>query len=769
MRLGRCVVLVGFLMFGAAPAQAGDVTFAEDSLIIPMDTTYQPLGLFKTFGMVQQLLLANVPVYWAIKPGKQVGNPGDADFTATAEDVLTSAPITGYGYRGGPWVIAAADASAAMAVIGPWQTANPTTTVHHATAAFVAPISRTLTAAPTIGVFADGNEDVAFGYLNAAGLKDRLGQSWPTNKLGDYSAYPDVLTAAQVAGPSYSAPNDGKLFDANGLPVYCQLMTMHWGCKTGCGNPDALQDAVVLEMASFLTFPTHLFAECQAVTAIERNPNGRFVAPGGVWIDGDPKADVVYRQGDLPFAQMDGPFTGPGGSEPSYALCDPAKHDGDTYPNCTLNHYYDNGIVMITQPTTPLVGVRDVWMTGYARGVCDIGQPTCGAMGAGKVSYLGGHRYTTALPLANNPKSQGTRLFLNSLFEAACASAEGQPQVSITKSGPAGSTDPAVTYKILVGNAGPGIAIDVRVDDPLPTGAVFVSASHGGTESGGHVRWSLGNLGGGDMADITLVLSYAAAGYATYINHAHVVFDVGLNEWNRWSNDVQTVYAATCTASCAGKTCGADDGCAHPCVAGSGCCAVSCTGLACGTADGCGGTCQPGSGCTCTGSCAGLVCGEADPCGATCAPGSGCCEIACAGKTCGQGDGCGGICAPGSSCCETTCATAACFADDGCGSTCAPGSGCTCAPACDGVVCGDADGCGGSCEPGSGCVDDDGGVSDDGGAGDGAATGDPGGGDGGGSGAEPGGCGCRLGGEAATAPCLLAVLLLGVLSRRRRR
>ena len=41
--------------------------------------------------------------------------------------------------------------------------------------------------------------------------------------------------------------------------------------------------------------------------------------------------------------------------------------------------------------------------------------------GAGKVSYLGGHQYSTNLPISTNPETQGARLFLNSLFEAPCA------------------------------------------------------------------------------------------------------------------------------------------------------------------------------------------------------------------------------------------------------------------------------------------------------------------------------------------------------------
>jgi hypothetical protein len=60
-----------------------------------------------------------------------------------------------------------------------------------------------------------------------------------------------------------------------------------------------------------------------------------------------------------------------------------------------------------------------VWMTGYRDGQCPAAQKVC--PGAGKVSYLGGHAYDVQLPISENPTTQGTRLFLNSLFEAPCA------------------------------------------------------------------------------------------------------------------------------------------------------------------------------------------------------------------------------------------------------------------------------------------------------------------------------------------------------------
>ena len=58
-------------------------TFAQGSLIIPMDTTYQDAGMLKAFGLVYSLLRQGVPVQWVIRPGKaHLG----VDFTTSAID-----------------------------------------------------------------------------------------------------------------------------------------------------------------------------------------------------------------------------------------------------------------------------------------------------------------------------------------------------------------------------------------------------------------------------------------------------------------------------------------------------------------------------------------------------------------------------------------------------------------------------------------------------------------------------------------------------------
>jgi hypothetical protein len=169
---------VALLALVSLPREArADTAFAAGSLIIPMDTDYQDNGMLKAFGLLDALLRADVPINWVIKTPKAVVNASmgqfEADFTASAKDLQTDAVITAHGYRGGPFVIDSSDAAKATPIITNWQKTN-TTAVHVATAPFTGYVSRRMLAAPKIAILDDGNSNIAFNYLNAAGILDEL-------------------------------------------------------------------------------------------------------------------------------------------------------------------------------------------------------------------------------------------------------------------------------------------------------------------------------------------------------------------------------------------------------------------------------------------------------------------------------------------------------------------------------------------------------------------------------------------------------------------
>jgi hypothetical protein len=506
----------------------GTHTFATASLIIPMDLSYQATGMFQAYGLIYQLLKNNIRVYWMIDPNKtyhatacnDAANPcawdcgvegsgvkcayptASPDFVATTKILWDDANpanngtmLGTHGYRGGPFAIDAADHDAALAIINMWNTPGMiprsvfhVVSVHETTAPFTGNVARVMIHAPTIAVFADGNEDIATGYIRAAGIPQSSGAEFPASKCGASNcgpgtANPDMLTEQAIMGPLGTCANpnldhhNGALFKADGTPAYCQIMSMHWNVadretvKCDGGNCPATQQQctgnityngheVVAEVREFLTYGTHFFAECQAVNAYENtvpNPNWPFLDDAGrdghfltttgtppacsnanpctdsnyqctngtcqpkpqTWIDmpgyevaAQPaSSEVKVLRPEIPYNQFDGAFGTTGGSEPAYNL---SSYLGTTYKN-------NRQVTLLTGMNGP--GDQDLWMTGYLDGCGDIilkGTAAAPADCGGKISYLGGHQYSTTVPVTSGSQSQGTRLFLNAMFEAQC-------------------------------------------------------------------------------------------------------------------------------------------------------------------------------------------------------------------------------------------------------------------------------------------------------------------------------------------------------------
>jgi len=533
----------GSCIGGTCRLPLGTQAFAAGTLIIPMDLSYQATGMFQAYGLVYQLLRQNVNVLWIIDPAKTwhaaaCNTPGDPctwdcgvegsgvkcayptaspDLFATTKVIWddTGATTRGttlgrHGYRGGPFVIDPADHDKALAIIDIWNDrakwpANPwamrsvfhVVSVHETMDTFDGNVAKTMINAPTIAIFADGNEPIATGYMRAAGIPQSNGVEFPSAKCnastcGPNTTNPDMLLEEQIMGDlgTCSAPNtdhkNGALFDTTGNPRFCQIMSMHWGvndrerveCEGGCPATQAQcagqkftynGHEVVAEVREFLKHSTHFFAECQAVNAYENtvpNPAWPFLDDPGrdghfLTTTGTPplcpantctNADYECVQGacngqacclpkpatwqnipgyevapqpasntvkvlrpDVPYNQLDGAFGTTGGSEPAYNL--------STY----LNTQYKNNrqVTLLTGANGP--GEQDLWMSGYLDGCDDIiysgGRPrsACG----GKISYLGGHQYRTDVPIDSASQSQGTRLFLNALFEADCVTGGG--------------------------------------------------------------------------------------------------------------------------------------------------------------------------------------------------------------------------------------------------------------------------------------------------------------------------------------------------------
>jgi hypothetical protein len=219
MRFFTSFVLGTALLLLSSSATAQTRHFESGSLIIPTDNAYQADGVYQAYGLLYQLLDQDVNVYWVIASDKvwhhaDCNAAGDEctwdcaeegsgvkcayptaspDFYVGAEvlwsdGTAAATTISNHGYRGGPFVIDAADSDAALAIINVWNdpaqwAANPwadrsvpgVVSVHQTSGAFDGFVSKRMVAAPTIAVFADGKEKIANGYLRNAGIPQSNG------------------------------------------------------------------------------------------------------------------------------------------------------------------------------------------------------------------------------------------------------------------------------------------------------------------------------------------------------------------------------------------------------------------------------------------------------------------------------------------------------------------------------------------------------------------------------------------------------------------
>jgi outer membrane protein OmpA-like peptidoglycan-associated protein len=482
-------------------------TFATGAMIIPLDTSFQDNGALRAYGLVYKLLTNGVPVQWAIRAGK----PDDSDdFTinapARANNLETGAAIPRpTNYRGGPFLIDAADRTAALPIVNAWLASDTVTVVHTVTGTFTADIAKTLTAAPRIALLQDGFEAIEIGNLNAAGIPDSTGAAWT-------AASPDVLPEATVAGPTKTSHIDGGLWNTDGTPKYCNVTSMHY-------NATAQTPEVVAEVRGWLNANpgNHAFMECQATTTFENA--GHFLTTGGILDDNpagnNPPTPLVNNFPDDPLTQTDGAFNADSGAVDSIGLA-----AGSTFAPGVRALVNEQG-----QPLTS----RIIWLSGRLDG----------SNANGKITYLAGHDYSTMLPLSTNPLTNGVKVVLDSLLESGCATNGGQPVVTLTKTGPATTSGNQITYTINYANTGVGVANNVTITDAIPAGSTFVSASSGGTNAAGTVTWTIGNLVAGASGSVTVTVGVTADG--SYTNQAVIHFQIGVTPKTVTSNPATTV------------------------------------------------------------------------------------------------------------------------------------------------------------------------------------------------------------------------------------
>jgi uncharacterized repeat protein (TIGR01451 family)/CSLREA domain-containing protein len=214
--------------------------------------------------------------------------------------------------------------------------------------------------------------------------------------------------------------------------------------------------------------------------------------------------------------------------------------DADAGPNGLQNFPVLTG-ASVSGGATTVTGSLDSDAGGpfqlefFANATCDGSGHGEGESFLGAVTLAGDGPFAAALPAAlptghvvtaTATDANGNTSELSGCQAAATASAD----VSISK---ADSVDPVqagsqLTYTLTVDNAGPSDAADVVVTDTLPAGVTFVSASDGGSESGGVVTWNLGTVAAADPPrQLTLVVAVAAAQTVDLQNTADVGTSTG--------------------------------------------------------------------------------------------------------------------------------------------------------------------------------------------------------------------------------------------------
>jgi uncharacterized repeat protein (TIGR01451 family) len=87
------------------------------------------------------------------------------------------------------------------------------------------------------------------------------------------------------------------------------------------------------------------------------------------------------------------------------------------------------------------------------------------------------------------------------------------PQLAIAKTCPGVlRVGRPASFKITVTNKGDAPASNTRVEDTIPAGATFVSATDGGTFAGGKVTWNVGTLAPGASKEVSLTTNVAGQG-----------------------------------------------------------------------------------------------------------------------------------------------------------------------------------------------------------------------------------------------------------------
>lgn len=395
----KILIIIAIFMFSCLPLTvlAAEKNFPAGSLIIPMDSFYQPEddgGILEAYGLVFYLLKHmtegehDITVYWIINQEKT--NIGGIDFVI--EDLTlevggtavkrydhaggtsnltfnTGDSFQKISYSGAPIIVDGINAAEAKTIIN--QSKWSAVDVHEAQVPFKAPVYREMHGTPPMIALMNNKEDKT-GSGNAAILESYL------RLAGICTDVYDIVTPNEI--------RDGILTSEDG---YDFLWVPHWeGYKAyskdddGNGRDDV--EDIVIKIKEFLENGNGLLAECASIEVFEHSENGLFLSTKGFGHNegtNDPDT-IILNDVTTPNAQVADFIYEPEGG---YLHNWRPYHSGDNYkltptPDVSGgNSEYRDTVIRFTIDDTGW----DYCVGGYAYGNTNYGY----------VTYLGGHKY----------------------------------------------------------------------------------------------------------------------------------------------------------------------------------------------------------------------------------------------------------------------------------------------------------------------------------------------------------------------------------------
>jgi uncharacterized repeat protein (TIGR01451 family) len=108
-------------------------------------------------------------------------------------------------------------------------------------------------------------------------------------------------------------------------------------------------------------------------------------------------------------------------------------------------------------------------------------------------------------PFLNTAQAEASNA--NPVYDSHILPVQSAPVLNLQKAAPnSAQAGDNIQYTLQYSNTGNAIAQAVRLEDVLPAGTSFVSADNGGTESGGVVRWIIGDIPAGGSGSVSIEL-----------------------------------------------------------------------------------------------------------------------------------------------------------------------------------------------------------------------------------------------------------------------